>query len=86
MTSAVADGKYTIAMVEGDVTVAAAFEEDVVPGDVNGDRIVDMTDVAAIIDVMAGRADSYAKAADVNKDSAVNVADIIAVMKLVTGK
>ena len=45
--------------------------------DVNGDGSVDVADIAAIIDVMAGNGDDNTKArADVNGDKAVDVADI----------
>ena len=48
------------------------------PYDVNGDGTVDVADISAIIDVMAGNSE-YASA-DVNGDGAVDVADIAAVI------
>jgi hypothetical protein len=51
-----------------------------VKGDVNGDGAVNVADISAIIDVMAGT--SSIAAADVNGDGAVNVADISAVIDI----
>ena len=46
-------------------------------GDVNGDGVVNVADIASVIDVMAGGGNEYEKAhADVNDDGAINVADI----------
>ena len=73
------DGKY-------DVT----YQDNVVPGDVNGDKTVDVADIALIIDVMAAGATipdaSASGAADVNKDGSVDVADISAVIDAMAGK
>jgi len=51
-----------------------------IKGDVNGDGAVNVADISAIIDVMAGT--SSIAAADVNGDGAVNVADISAVIDI----
>ena len=56
-----------------------------VKGDVNGDGAVDVADIAAIIDVMAGSAPSLATTADVNGDTSVDVADIAAVIDIMAG-
>ena len=54
-------------------------------GDVNGDRKVDVADIATIIDVMAGTvgsdsATATAMQADVNQDGKVDVADIATII------
>ena len=51
-------------------------------GDVNGDNVVDVADIAAIISVMAGDATlgSVAHYADVNGDGTVDVADIATII------
>ena len=49
-------------------------------GDVNDDGSVDVADIAAIIDKMAGSTIVSAAAADVNGDGSVDVADIAAVI------
>ena len=51
-----------------------------VKGDVNGDKVVDVADISAIISVMAGTA-TY-PAADVNGDGSVDVADISNVISI----
>lgn len=52
-------------------------------GDVNGDSVVDVADISAIISKMAGTAGSgSADAADVNGDNTVDVADISAVITI----
>ena len=50
--------------------------DDDVPGDVNGDGAVNVADISAIIDLMAGHDYWDRDKADVNGDGAVNVADI----------
>ena len=53
-------------------------------GDVNGDGIADVADIAAVIDVMAkGKNDN--KKADVNGDGTVDVADIASVIDIMAG-
>ena len=52
--------------------------------DVNGDGTVNVADIAAIIDVMAGQADY--QDADVNGDGTVNVADIATVISAMAGE
>ena len=48
--------------------------------DVNGDGTVDVADIASIISVMAGSADTLKAAADVNSDGTVDVADIATII------
>jgi len=52
-------------------------------GDVNGDGVVNVSDISAIINVMAGTA--VFAGADVNGDGVVNVADISRVITLMAG-
>jgi len=59
-----------------------------VDGDVNGDGAVDVSDIAAIIDAMAGNSNytsSTSMKADVNGDGAINVADIAYVITIMAG-
>ena len=53
-----------------------------VKGDVNGDGAVNVADISAIINVMAGNGGFSHDHADVNGDGAVNVADISAVINI----
>ena len=56
-----------------------------VPGDVNGDKEVNIADVNAIIKIIlaGGVVDETNKAADLNKDGEINIADINAVIGLI---
>ncbi len=49
-------------------------------GDVNGDRVIDVADIASVISVMAKGGND--KTADVNKDGIVDVADIATVITI----
>ena len=72
-TTALADKTGTLRIVEADTD----------PYDVNGDGQVDVADISAIIDVMAGASATGASAtvnADVNGDGTVDVADIASVI------
>ena len=75
MTAPVAGYKYT-AMEYPELPKVG------ITGDVNVDGAVNVADISAIIDVMAGTSADFAAAADVNEDGAVNVADISAVIDI----
>ena len=49
-------------------------------GDVNGDYVVDVADIATVINVMSGSADVSSASADVNGDGVVDVADIATII------
>jgi cell division GTPase FtsZ len=59
-------------------------------GDVNGDGVVDVADIATIIDIMAGNGQSSMGSgqqhADVNGDGTVDVADIAMVISIMAGE
>ena len=57
-----------------------------ITGDVNGDGSVDVADIAAIIDVMAGGDPNVNPNADVNGDGSVDVADIAAVIDIMAAQ
>ena len=54
-------------------------------GDVNGDGAIDVADISAIIDCMAGKNGITKEVADVNSDNSVDVADIAAVIDIMAG-
>ena len=62
--------------------------DDPEPGDVNGDNVTDVADIASIISVMATsvEGDLQYTTADVNKDGAVDVADIATVISIMATK
>ena len=57
--------------------------EESLEGDVNGDGVVDVADIAAVISVMASSVGSgFPAAADVNGDGTVDVADIASIISI----
>ncbi|MBR1466742.1 MAG: hypothetical protein IJ607_10345 [Bacteroidaceae bacterium] len=75
-TKAVADALAKFNAVKGELTPPLS-----VPGDVNGDGTVDISDIVAIINQIAGTA-SYENA-DVNSDKTVDISDIVAVINII---
>ncbi len=57
-----------------------------IKGDVNGDGIVDVADIASVIDCMSGNGKVSKERADVNGDGRVDVADIAAIIDIMAGK
>ena len=58
----------------------------IVPGDVNGDAVINVRDAIAAMRVTLGAADGvFASAADVNADGAVNSRDVIKLMRSLVG-
>ena len=58
-------------------------------GDVNGDNVVDVADIASVISVMAsgsGLANPLQQAADVNGDGVVDVADIATIISMMAAQ
>jgi len=62
----------------GTFRLVTITEESGIKGDVNGDGIVDVADISAVINVMAEGTEN--KSADVNGDALVDVADISAII------
>ena len=55
-------------------------------GDVNGDGVVNIADVTALIDYLLGSGGSVnVDVADVNSDGAVNIADVTALIDKLLG-
>ena len=65
--------------------IASLPDEKQTDGDVNGDGVVDVADISAIVSVMAGEEQQLAETADVNGDGTVNVADISNVISIMAG-
>ena len=77
---------YNYALTANQVKQVMADElNEGVKGDVNGDAVVDVADIASIISVMAGSAGDSPAAADVNGDGTVDVADIATVISIMAG-
>ena len=62
------------------------FTRKLLKGDVNADYVIDVADIATVIDVMAGKDSEHAKAANVNGDTEVDVADIATIIDIMAGK
>ena len=56
-----------------------------VPGDVNGDSVVNIADINAVIDIILGGSGNPA-VADVNGDKTVNIADINAIIDIILNR
>lgn len=54
-------------------------------GDVNGDGVVDVADVSALIDIVLNSDASASAVADINEDGTVDVADVSALISIVLG-
>ena len=54
-------------------------------GDVNRDGSVDISDIVAVINTIAGN-DTYKSTADVNGDSKVDISDIVMIINIIADK
>ena len=73
--------KYELTLVNGILTIN---EPENIPGDVNEDGSIDISDIVAIISQIAGTA-TY-RYADVNSDQNVDISDIVAVINIIAGQ
>lgn len=71
---------YKLKYVDGKLTVTASTA---MPGDVNGDKVVDISDINAVISVICG--ESTNPSADVNHDGTIDISDINAVIAIICG-
>ncbi len=71
---------YEIVYVNGTLTVVGGEK----PGDVNSDGTVDISDIVAIINQIAGTA-KY-DSSDVNNDGKTDISDIVAVINIIAGQ
>ena len=55
------------------------------PGDVNADNKVDISDVVAIINVIAGNGNFAFEKVDINHDEKVDISDVVAVINIIAG-
>ena len=78
----------TFTMPYEDVTVTVNFEKPQVLGDLNGDGMVDVTDVSQLINVVLGKTVELAEGAvcDLNSDGNVDVTDVSLLIDIVLGK
>ena len=85
---------YTNGMVHGSsykfhsytaIEVGAPTPPPTIPGDLNGDGVVDISDVNAVINMMLGKVSPTA-AGDVTGDGNVDISDVNAVINIMLGK
>ena len=72
---------YEITYVKGKLTITAAF----IPGDVNGDGLVNVTDIVATVNYIMEKPSSNFNeaAADLNGDGYINVTDIVKMVSII---
>lgn len=67
------------------VNIVDDLEALLVPGDVNGDGRVNVSDVTALINMILGITDKDETVADVNHDGKINVSDVTALINIILG-
>ena len=67
-----------------DFTNIVEMEPAAEPGDVNQDGAVDIADVVAVYNIMAGNSQSGFDG-DVNNDGATDIADVVAIYNIMAG-
>ncbi len=75
-------------VVEGETQIQAIFSEDTystLPGDANGDGVVDLLDVMTIVQYFAGDDPDpfHFDNADINQDGIIDLLDVIAIIELI---
>ena len=85
------DGEHIAKYIfhSGDAPDLGCFEfvidtPDQLAGDVNEDGAIDISDIVAVINQMAGIATW--RYADVNSDNDVNISDVVSVINIIAGK
>lgn len=84
--------QYAVEGVEAYGVAGATYVPDPKPdflkGDVNGDNVVDITDVNILLNIVMGKdsADNYEGRADVTGDGVVDISDVNATLNAVLGK
>ena len=80
VVSAALGRQYVINYVDGSVFLTA---EELLLGDVNGDGLLNLLDVAPFVELLASG--NYLGAADVNMDGSVNLLDVTGFVELLAG-
>ena len=57
-----------------------------IPGDVNEDLAVDISDIVAVINTIADPENSTYRYADVNEDNKVDISDIVKIINIIAEK
>ena len=56
-----------------------------VAGDINADGVVNVSDVAALVNVILGNSQAEATLCDLNDDGNVNVSDVTSLVNIILG-
>ncbi len=77
----------SIVETNGGVIIFSTTDDPIVPrGDINGDGLVDVNDVSALIDVILGTASANAELHDINYDGMIDVDDVTELINIILGK
>ena len=77
----IVNGKFTV----NNVTAQYQGGDESVPGDVNNDGKVNVSDVTALVNMILGVSAMDQERADVNGDGKVNVSDVTALINIILG-
>lgn len=82
------ENRLTIDHPTHDYIVEAYFTFPIIPGDVDGNDIVNSVDIVEMMNYISGRQPKFfiEEAADVNNDGIVNIADIVNIVNTIIGK
>ena len=80
--------RYRVILTTGSKTSAVYLDDFTLyyrsaTGDINGDGVVNVTDVTALINVILGSASYDASLCDINGDGTINVTDVTALLNLI---
>lgn len=73
---------YTVGVTTTEVSIAPAY----IVGDVNGDGVVNVSDVTTLISFILGETENVRGKADVNGDDSVNLSDVDALVSIILEK
>ena len=76
-------GKQYHMVFSGLETVYNAVEEKTIPGDINADGVLNVSDVTVLINVILGNEPGELSVCDLNADSQVNVSDVTALINMI---
>ena len=79
----IAEGEYVLTVnLESSMLIVTLPTTPVIPGDINGDGIVNVSDVTALVNHILNEDYSNAEICDINGDGVVNVSDVTDLVSL----
>ena len=69
-------------------TINVYLENKIILGDVNGDEVVDITDVLMIVDEILGKnPEGFVRTnADIDQDGVIDISDVLSTVDIILGK